>query len=424
MRMVDRSPPRRWLRFSLAALLSLVTLIAFVLGIQADRAMKQRRAVEMVLSHGGEIKYEHEESGDVYEDINPAAPRWLADWIGEDFFRTAVGVSIRPEADRGIRHLTGDEMARLAGLPQLKYLQLWCDITDDDLRHVRSLRNLESLILTDAKISDAGMQHLARLPRLDTLMIGELEYLPAGLISDAGLAALRERKLQRLILEKARVTDRGLEQIADLSQLDVLRIGYAPDAPASLAWLARCPKLDTLELRGVTMTDQGWASLAACPTLGTIRFFDSRIADAGLRELGALPALRVLALKNSPIEGQGLEALTRLKSLEIKGSAASPAALSSLQSLHALAYLELNSVPLADAELDALATLHQLNDLRIKNVPLADDALARLAPLTRTELTLVGTGVTPAGAEQFKAQTGRKIRVAETEEEFWNSLTP
>ena len=55
-------PRRRYLRFSLRTLLAAgVTILAVGLGIVADRAAKQRRAVEVVRRYGGQVNYRHQQ---------------------------------------------------------------------------------------------------------------------------------------------------------------------------------------------------------------------------------------------------------------------------------------------------------------------------------------------------------------------------
>jgi hypothetical protein len=67
---------------------------------------------------------------------------------------------------------TSDEhLAFLAQLPQLRYLRIGNDnrVTDDSLRLLGDLRNLESLYIRSRDITNAGLKHLESLTRLKAL---------------------------------------------------------------------------------------------------------------------------------------------------------------------------------------------------------------------------------------------------------------
>src|SRR5689334_19696866 len=51
---------RRWLRYSLRTLFVLVTLLCVWLGLWANRAERQKRAVAWFKAHGGEVHYDYE----------------------------------------------------------------------------------------------------------------------------------------------------------------------------------------------------------------------------------------------------------------------------------------------------------------------------------------------------------------------------
>jgi hypothetical protein len=89
-------PRRRWFRFSLRTLLIAVTLLCVWLGYETTQAVRQRRAVELVNGIGGEIYYAHQRDakGNNNPMLDPWAPRWLRELVGEDYFVTVSEVHI------------------------------------------------------------------------------------------------------------------------------------------------------------------------------------------------------------------------------------------------------------------------------------------------------------------------------------------
>src|SRR5262249_8412811 len=106
----------------------------------------------------------------------PWAPRWLVDFLGDDYFGhvTYVSVTLPPdEVDLVMTRLgcltqlerlslahspVGDfRLARLRGLFEIEYLDLSSTrITDDGLVNLASLRNLSTLNLRRTYVTDAG----------------------------------------------------------------------------------------------------------------------------------------------------------------------------------------------------------------------------------------------------------------------------
>jgi hypothetical protein len=98
----------------------------------------------------------------------------------------------------GDAKFTDAGLAQLARLTKLKYLRLtevlsiseqmadtpvphhWA-ITDDGLRHLAGLTNLEELVIHAPQLTDAALIHLRGLKRLKRLEIGESKITPEGL---------------------------------------------------------------------------------------------------------------------------------------------------------------------------------------------------------------------------------------------------
>lgn len=93
--MEPTKPRRRWLRISLGGLLLVITMLCLLLGWQADRVARQRRAVEMVERLVGGVTYDYWnvrfDSRAELVDQNR-----LHELLGRDWFFTATSVSMGP----------------------------------------------------------------------------------------------------------------------------------------------------------------------------------------------------------------------------------------------------------------------------------------------------------------------------------------
>lgn len=82
-------------------------------------------------------------------------------------------------------------------------------LTDNGLRHLSGLVNLQELNLLDSGISNAGLPHLAGLTSLESLDLGKNPK-----ITDLGLQHLHGlRQLRMLNLAETSVTDAGVEEL-------------------------------------------------------------------------------------------------------------------------------------------------------------------------------------------------------------------
>src|SRR5687767_7099653 len=81
-------PLRRFLRFSLRALLVLVAVCSVWLGIAFQRAREQARAVGVIQAAYGYVFYDYQgENWDSFDQWGKSeVPSWLLDSLGVDFF--------------------------------------------------------------------------------------------------------------------------------------------------------------------------------------------------------------------------------------------------------------------------------------------------------------------------------------------------
>ncbi|HUY90133.1 MAG TPA: carboxypeptidase regulatory-like domain-containing protein [Pirellulales bacterium] len=197
---------------------------------------------------------------------------------------------------------------------------------DEALKSLRELKKLESLMLADVSdLTAAGVAHLAALPnlkglglagpRLDDDMLREIAELPklesltfGGAFTDEGLSHLQDcTHLKQLLLaakDGARLTDRGVESLSGLTNLEHLELVQLDDGSspwnitdAGLRSLAALPNLESLSLRSKRITDAGLAHLRGLKKLKQLDLGGSAISEAAVAELKqALPNLKVKSL--------------------------------------------------------------------------------------------------------------------------------
>jgi hypothetical protein len=169
----------RWFRFSLRAMLLMVTLLCMWLGVTANRANQQRRAAERIKAAGGDVGYDYEIDENHnwrHDDPSAPSPKWLSDIIGVDYSATVVDVHLHD--------LDDDSLAALVSLPHLRSLVIFDgpNVTDARLERLQELPRLERLQpwMCD-RLTDAGLQHLAGLKHLSHLIVSGAKITPAGL---------------------------------------------------------------------------------------------------------------------------------------------------------------------------------------------------------------------------------------------------
>jgi hypothetical protein len=125
--------------------------------------------------------------------------------------------------------------------------QVWLSekpATDDSLRYLKGLTNLEELWLNKTHVTDDGMAIVEGMPKLKNLWLDDAH------ITDAGLTYLRSlNKLESLLLGNTRVTDSGLANVAQLTCLKKLRLAGTEVTDAGLAQLTRLVNLEELYLQ-------------------------------------------------------------------------------------------------------------------------------------------------------------------------------
>ncbi len=270
---------RKWLQFSLASLLLVMTVLGIGLGLWADSARRQQRAVEFLREKGGRIEYSHQVAGGAKATL--PGPAWIRNWMGIDYV---------------------DHVAR-AGFQDIP-------ITDADLAAIRDLPRLTSVLIFETpNVTDAGLAHLGNLTKLKEATLRSDQITDAGLAHLAGL-----KNLHNVYLESSRITDGGLEHLKNLHKLDIVFLASDQITDAGLLHLGGLDQLHRLEVRSNGITDAGLAHLKDLP-LYVLSLESDNISDAGLVHLRSHTMLQDLLL-DCPVTDAGMQHLTECRDLE------------------------------------------------------------------------------------------------------------
>lgn len=183
----------------------LVTVLALVLAVCLPTVVRyhsRMALIRKVEQSGGEVLVARSRS------------KWLREIVGDEWLR-GFGDVISVDAYRS--PLSEDDVKQIAGMPSLRWLAVGPSITDDGLRHVSGLSNLETLVLGGSGITDDGLKHISGLSKLEVLGLYGLPITDAGVKHTLGLPRLRS-----LELDATQITDECLESLSHSSGLKVL----------------------------------------------------------------------------------------------------------------------------------------------------------------------------------------------------------
>jgi Leucine-rich repeat (LRR) protein len=203
-------------------------------------------------------------------------------------------------------HLTADSitdegLAKLRALKSLEDLHLRCEnVSISGLSHLNALTNISRLALRDIRQdnSDLDISALSKLSDLSITLNAtrQEEKLFYDAVRDEDLACLKKlKKLRRLVIGYAKhstITDEGIANLSNLTQLEELTIGSPRLTDKSLSYISNSRQLKILRLTG-NFTDNGLRHLEELEALHYLRMVTSNkfTYKARRRLLDSLPNL-------------------------------------------------------------------------------------------------------------------------------------
>jgi hypothetical protein len=139
----------------------------------------------------------------------------------------------------------------------------------------------------DGQMTDAMLEEASRHENITTLKLGGSRN-----VSDAGLRFLsRLPRLRHLDVRGTAVTDRGLEVLRALRELQTFSLAWTNVTDAGVAHLSGCQRLRDVNLQGTSCGDGALRALAGMPGLCRLRTGNS-VTDAGLAVLEEIPIFK------------------------------------------------------------------------------------------------------------------------------------
>ncbi|MCM2371663.1 leucine-rich repeat domain-containing protein [Aporhodopirellula aestuarii] len=123
-------------------------------------------------------------------------------------------------------------------------------------------------------------------------------------------------KLDTVLIDQGVVTDQGLAVIAQLPDLEHLRLRLSPITDEGIRSLAGCDKLWLLNLPHCRVSSAGIRSLKKLPKLKQLRLGSPNLNNECCRAIAELTTLRGLHLIGVPVTDEGIKVLTTLPRLE------------------------------------------------------------------------------------------------------------
>ncbi|MCA9213007.1 MAG: hypothetical protein KDB27_08080 [Planctomycetales bacterium] len=248
--------PRRWLRFSLATSLAIITVVCVWLGVNANRARQQRRALA-ALDGRSVVRFDFEigPDGKFIADAKQPQPAWALRFFGEDFFRRVhtVDCSFRSRYPLGEERITDQHLHAIQLLPYVETLEIGQNpVTDKGLANLRNLKYLRTLYLYQTEVKGSGLVHLSNAKRLENLSLARATLTDDGLTHIASM-----KNLKWLQLALTQVTDAGTVHLAKLPRLELLDLGYTDVSDETLHALQQMKSLRSLNVVGTSVTAEG-----------------------------------------------------------------------------------------------------------------------------------------------------------------------
>jgi ankyrin repeat protein len=259
----------------------------------------------------------------------------------------------------GSRTVTDEGLRQLARMPQLQTLDLsGCQVTDrglDVLRHLPHLRQFQLTWRRD--VTDAGVAHLGGCDELESVDLMGTDTGDGAIRALAGKARLRRLRSGR------RVTNAGVALLHEIPVFKTWQGGElkyslmdgepgpnqllldGPFTDAAIASLAGLDGLFALSFfwHVAALTPDGLAPLAALPNLGVLGCEGRLCDDTAMRHISTLPRLRMLQGQGSVATDEGFRTLSTSPTLEYLWGRDCPnftgrgfVALSSMRSLRGL----------------------------------------------------------------------------------------
>ena len=357
-------------------------------------------------------------SGKVFEDVSLSA---------DDYRMIARSKTVQVLDLRQVKNTSDDGLKQIAAIRQLEGIIVKGEaVTDAGVQALAKCRALEVIsLLFTKKITDAGVKELAALPKLRFLYLMGMTLDGSALEPFAG-----SKTLESLTLEYVEgLTDDAARRIARLPNLIELKIvpGFGEkkmttagikvivDArlPAKFDFDKKLLDDDLLE----SLVKKGWLYGPTPPGLrekkpatpGEVRVISldgSQVTDKGMRSLLNCTNAASLHLEGTAVTDETLTRLSGFKKLEwvsLRGTKVTGSGLSAMTGLR-IKHVGMQECTLCEEAFKALGTMPALGTLWLSDAKMKAEWLQHLAAVPKLkELNLSGTECDDASVKHLAA---------------------
>ncbi|MEW4486838.1 hypothetical protein AB1L42_02085 [Thalassoglobus sp. JC818] len=279
-------------------------------------------------------------------------------------------------------------------------------INDEYLLILPRLSGLQSVLLNETEITDAGLETLGKIETLRNLDLRDCAISNDGL---AHLVGLKELRALRLSGKSGATTvdDEGMESVGQLTNLKALLLDFLWVSGDGLAKLNGLENLEELYLAGTLVGDEDLKQVQQFPKLKKLRISKlSQVTGAGLTHVQDLPLTDLDLSENSSMFDNDLSALANMGDLErlnLWRVAMSDAGAAHLAGLNKMKWLNLDNTQLTDAGIPSLKDMSDLEFLHLGSTSVTDAGIQELETLKALkDLKVTRTAVTEAGVEELQ----------------------
>lgn len=207
-------------------------------------------------------------------------------------------------------HIVSDQisdtsMPALCSLPLLRSLLFdgVPRITDVGIASIANSYQLRELYLNGTQLSDAGVDALSGLPQVWSLSLIDTK------ITDTGVSKLGSLQLVLVRFERVRVEGWGLQGLQNTSKMRLFLDGCPISDKNLTAFLATHNKISTLSLNNSNVGNPSIVAIADLQDLEDLRLEGTTVTDEGVKTLLRHPTLLTLYLKDTMVSEQMVQQL-------------------------------------------------------------------------------------------------------------------
>jgi hypothetical protein len=389
---VEKKQRVRWLRprFSLWAMLVLVTVVAIPLSYVAQRrGWNLRRAAAYKALSDKDLSLRM-----LPAPVSTAGPptvtvfqRWWNAIMKDDLVPVITRVSLQDKdgVQGPLPSPTDEDLQLFAIFPEIVEFKIAHagEVSDEGMKAIARLPNLRTLEVQS--MANVNGVFLSELPDNSKLQSLSFDWMPA--LEGEGFAninKLSELKMFRLFM-CPKLTDASLDDASLPSQIEYLSLAelHLGDATVS-RWLSQV-NLKTLTLN-TDVSRKIAPALAKQTRLTSLSIYNAPLVDEDIEFLGRCAGLEQLLLHGMPIRGDFLKQITDPSKL---------------------IYLQLNHTLLTDENAGELRRFAKLQTLNLQFTPISGECFANVSTWPAyISLNLIGTEFSERGKEALARISG------------------